>query len=175
MALSQGTKLRTHPVSNSNADVRTRLATAADAAAIIPLVNAAFAVESFLTGTRTDQQRMAKMMQAGEFLIAEDGEGQLLAAVYVELRGARGYFGMLAVDPARQGSGLGRRMIEAAENRCRRLGCNFMDITVLSLRAELLPFYQKFGYLETGREEFTSSRPLQGAAQCHCIVLSKKL
>jgi GNAT superfamily N-acetyltransferase len=118
---------------------------------------------------------MATMMQAGEFLVAETDGGEVLAAVYVEPREARGYFGMLAVDPARQGSGLGRAMIEAAENHCRRLGCNFMDITVLSLRRELLPFYEKFGYVETGREEFRPSRPLKGQAQCHCIVLSKKL
>ena len=82
---------------------------------------------------------------------------------------------MLAVDPGRQGSGLGRVMIEAAEDRCRQQECKFVDITVLSLRPELPPFYRKFGYTETGTEEFTPSRPLKGGVKCHAIVMSKCL
>jgi hypothetical protein len=50
-----------------------------------------------------------------------------------------------------------------------------MDITVLSLRTELPPFYRKLGYVETGAEEFRTSRPLKDGVQCHCIVMSKAL
>jgi ribosomal protein S18 acetylase RimI-like enzyme len=161
---------------NSISPVRTRIATSSDVPAIIPLVNAAFAVETFLDGTRTDRERMTTMMQRGVFLVAEEEAGQLVAAVYVERRSkGRGYFGMLAVDPLRQGSGFGRVMIEAAEDRCRQLECQFMDITVLSLRPELPAFYRKFGYIETGTEEFTPSRSPKDGVKCHCIVMSKCL
>jgi GNAT superfamily N-acetyltransferase len=142
---------------------------------MISMVNAAFAVETFLEGTRTDREGMTAMMQKGEFLVAEAAAGQLVAAIYVEQRNGRGYFGMLAVDPARQGSGFARVMIEAAEDHCRQLGCEFMDITVLSLRPELPAFYRKFGYIETGTEEFTPSRSPKGGVKCHCIVMSKPL
>lgn len=62
-----------------------------------------------------------------------------------------------AVDQARQGEGLGRRMLEAAEDRFRRMGCEAVDITVLSLRPEFPPVYGRLGYVETGTEEFKSS------------------
>jgi hypothetical protein len=50
-----------------------------------------------------------------------------------------------------------------------------MDITVLSLRTELPPFYRKHGYVETGTDEFHTSQPLKPGAECHCILMSKPL
>ena len=152
-----------------------RLATAADIAAIISITNAAFAVETFLDGTRTDAAGLAAMMQKGQFLVAEQRSGHIIASVYIELRGVRGYFGMLAVDPSQQGKGVGRVMVEAAEDHCRVQGCSAMDITVLSLRPELPPYYRKLGYVETGTEEFHPSRPLKAGVECHCIRMSKAL
>ena len=139
------------------------------------LINTAFSVEAFFDGTRTDEERLTAMMEKGRILLAEDGEGKLLASVYMERRRERGYLGMLAVDQARQGEGLGRRMMEAAEDRFRRMGCEAIDITVLSPRTELPPIYRRFGYVETGTEEFKSSRPLRSGVDCHCIVMSKRL
>jgi len=62
-------------------------------------------------------------MRKGDFLVAENPAGQVVATVYVEVRGERGYFGMLAIDPRQQGTGLGQRMVEAAENHCRQHRC----------------------------------------------------
>jgi ribosomal protein S18 acetylase RimI-like enzyme len=115
------------------------------------------------------------MMQKGEILIAEDDDGNLLASIYSELRGNRGYLGMLAVDPAHQRSGLGRQMLAAAEDRFRGQGCEAVDITVLSLRPELPPIYLRFGFVETGSEEFHPTQPLKDGRECHCIIMSKPL
>lgn len=142
---------------------------------MLRVINAAFAIETFLEGTRTDQSGLEEMMDKGQFLLACDSGGNVVASVYVEVRGSRGYFGMLAVDPAQQGRGLGRMMVKAAEEQCRQRGCELMDITVLSLRPELPPLYRKLGYVETGTEEFHPSRPLQAGLECHCITMSKKL
>jgi ribosomal protein S18 acetylase RimI-like enzyme len=156
--------------------VSIRLATPADAFSAIPMVNEAFAVVTFLDGTRTDEQRMAKLMQKGEFLIAADNDsGRIVAFVYTEKRGERGYFGMLAVDPSCQGIGLGRKMVDAAEEHCRESGCKHIDITVLSRRSVLVPYYRNLGYEETGTEEFRPSRPINDGIACHCIVMSKAL
>jgi len=159
---------------NPKLTVHIRAATAVDVPAIIRVVNAAFAIETFLDGTRTDEEGMAEMISKGKFLVAEDG-GRIVASVYVEQGGKRGYFGMLAVAPASQGKGLGRAMVEAAESYCQNRGCTAMDIAVLSLRPELLPLYQKLGYVKTGTEEFHPSRPLKDGVVCHSIIMSKKL
>lgn len=165
--------------------LRIRHATPADRERLIPLINSAFAVETFMQGPRTDQERLAASMEKGVILLAEDlaakdlvaegDSGRLLASIYTELRGARGYVGMLAVDPAHQRSGLGRRMLEAAEEHLRQHGCEAVDITVLSLRPELPPLYRKFGFVETGTEEFVYPHPIKDGQECHCIVMSKPL
>ncbi len=167
--------LMTTPASFDPSALRVRPAAPADRPALIPLINSAFSIETFLEGTRTDEDRLASMMQKGSILLAEDGSGQLLACVYTELRGTRGYLGQLAVDPAHQGAGLGRFIVETAEDRFRQQGCEAVDISVLSLRPELPPIYRRFGYIETGTEEFCPSRPLKSGAACHCIVMSKRL
>ena len=48
---------------------------------MIPVVNAAFAVETFLEGTRTDEIRMAEMMRQGQFLVARNEAGRIVASV----------------------------------------------------------------------------------------------
>ena len=152
-----------------------RLATDADRPRLIPLINAAYSIETFFTGTRTDEERLAAMMRKGDVLAAEDCSGQLFGCVYTEVRGGRGYIGQLAVDPARQSRGLGMRIVAAAEEHLRHQGCEAVDILVLSLRPELPPIYRRYGYVETGVEEFHSSRPLKPGNECHCIVMSKQL
>ncbi|MGH9716868.1 MAG: GNAT family N-acetyltransferase [Candidatus Acidiferrales bacterium] len=155
--------------------MRVRVASEADASAIASIANAAFAIETFIEGMRTDARRVAEMMQLGHFLVAAGRGEPLIASVYIELRGARGYFGMLAVDPMYQGKGFGARMVRAAEDHCRERGCKAMDITVLSLRPELLPFYHRLGYAESGTEDFHPSRPLRTDATCYSVLMSKDL
>ncbi|MGA2807468.1 MAG: GNAT family N-acetyltransferase [Terracidiphilus sp.] len=160
---------------SSSSPVGVRLATEADRPRLISLINSAYSIETFLDGTRTDDDRLAATMQEGEILVAETPSGEILGCVYTEVRGNRGYIGQLAVDPAHQGSGLARRLAEAAEDRFRALGCQAVDITVLSLRPELPRIYRRYGYIETGTEPFHMTQALKDQAECHCIVMSKRL
>jgi sugar-phosphatase len=155
--------------------LRVRTASASDCEALSSLINSAFSIEKFLDGDRTDQAQLKQMMEKGEFLLACDASGQLLASVYVEVRGNRGYFGMLSVHPQQQGNGLGTKMVHAAEEYCRGKGCKAMDLFVLSLRPEVPPLYRKLGYAESGTEEFHPQRAFVGPRECHCIVMSKDL
>ena len=114
------------------------------------------------------------MFDSGEFLLAF-ANGVLVASVYTEVRGESGYFGMLSVRPSEQGTGLGRAIIHAAEQSCRGKGCKRMEIAVLSLRADLPALYRKFGYSETGREPFQTTRLIEGYPPCELIHMSKPL
>ena len=158
----------------NKSDIHIRLASMDDRTAMMPAINEAFAIEKFLEGTRTDEARLAEMMETGEFLIAQNGSKRIVASVYVEIKGERGYLGMLAVDPAEQGQGLGRVMVDAVEQHCRKRGCSGVDLVVISLRTDLPPFYRRLGYVETGTEEFHPSRKLKAGVECHCIVMSKE-
>lgn len=152
-----------------------RPATPADIPAMLPMINAAFSVETFLNGDRTNAETLAKHMQSDQFLLAEDAAGVIHASVLIELHGDTAYFGMLAVDPSRKGRGLGRTMIGAAEDFARERGATRMDITVLSLRPELLPYYRKLGYVENGTKPFEAEHGRRVAEPCHCICMSKLL
>ncbi|MGP8270590.1 MAG: GNAT family N-acetyltransferase [Terracidiphilus sp.] len=166
--------MTTHP-SLDLSSLRLRPAATSDGPRLIPLINSAFSVETFFDGTRTDETRLAAMMNKGTIFLAEESTGRLLGCVYTEVRGARGYIGQLAVAPQHQRAGLGRIIIKAAEDHLRRQGCKTVDITVLSLRPELPPIYRRFGYIESGTEEFHPSVPLKSGIECHCIVMSKPL
>jgi ribosomal protein S18 acetylase RimI-like enzyme len=129
-----------------------RRATSADAAALAELVNAAFAIEEFFVdGDRTHAAEIEQMMHDGAFLVL-DHEGGLAAAVYVE---RRGYFGMLSVQPAFQGMGLGKRLVRIAEALCEASGCATMSIRIINLREELARWYRSLGYRETGIAPYT--------------------
>jgi GNAT superfamily N-acetyltransferase len=154
-------------------ELKTRFAIEADAEAISTLVNAAFKVERFfIDRDRIDPGKVREMLRSGKYLLAEEN-GKLIACVYVELRGKRAYFGLLGVDPSRQGQGLGRKMVEEAERYARAAGCEFMDLRIVNLRAELPPFYRRLGYLETGTEPFAADA--EPSQPCHFIRMSKPL
>jgi GNAT superfamily N-acetyltransferase len=124
-----------------------------DAPAIAALINRAFAVErSFKPGDRITADEVATRLVSGKFLLL--GESGLDACVYLEQRGERAYFGLLAVEPARQGQGLGRRLVAAAEAHARAAGCRHMDLQIVNVRDELVRFYTALGYAECGTAPF---------------------
>lgn len=150
-----------------------RLAVPDDAVTLAPLISLAYRVEDFFKiGDRTDPDDVRARMNSGAFLVLED-RGTVVGCVYVKIDGETGYFGMLSIDPARQGQGLGVRMIHAAEDHCRRAGCREMELEVVNLRTELPPFYRKFGYVESGTRPFTDTEKTK--LPCHFIVMSKSL
>lgn len=128
-------------------EITIRTANETDAEPLVPLINRAFAVElKYFSTERIDLPDLLKHMEKGEFLVAEEA-GELAGCVYLEVRRPDlCYFGLLAVDPNKQGRGIGLKLIEAAENYGREAGCPVMEIRILDLRTELPPFYEKLGY-----------------------------
>ncbi len=155
-------------------EFKVRIAQESDLLAILKVVNQAFVVERFfLEHDRTSLENLSELLRNGTFLIAEDAQRRLVGSVYVELRGDRAYFGMLSVDPARQGTGLGKLLVAAAEDYARQHGCTAMDITVVNLRTELPLFYGKLGYQEVGTAPLHDGMRVTQPA--HLIKMSKSL
>ena len=155
-----------------------RPATLADVDALVRVINLAYLVEAdMFHGTRTTEadvhDRLARPNAV--FLVVPDdaADGVLLGSVHVETRGDRGYFGMLAVDPACQGRGLGRTLVRAAEDHCRATGSVAMDLDVVDLRRELTAFYGSLGYVVVGESPF--ARPEQAKRPVRLIHMTKRL
>lgn len=88
-------------------------------------------------------------------------------------KSSRAYLGLLAVDPTQQQSGIGTMLMDAAEDHCRGLGAGFMDIIVVNLREELLGYYRRRGYVQTGTSAFP--KEIKTNQACHFIKMSKPL
>jgi N-acetylglutamate synthase-like GNAT family acetyltransferase len=151
-----------------------RVAEIQDAEAIVSVINAAFRhAESFLIDQdRIDVETVRDLLQKGSFLVAED-LGVLCGCVYVEPRGDRSYLGLLSVDPQRQKSGLGSKLMQATEDHCAKAGSRFMDLRIVNLRKELPSFYHHRGYVDTGTEPFPPG--LNPKLPCHFVKMSKAL
>ena len=106
------------------------------------------------------------------FLISEEG-GTLAGCVFAERRSTgRGYIGLLAVEQACQGRGVGKRLMAAAEGWCQSSGCDDVEITVVSVRTELFPFYESLGYVTRGESPFPV-KPTK--VPCHLVIMGKRL
>jgi ribosomal protein S18 acetylase RimI-like enzyme len=155
-----------------------RTAVDVDVPELVRLINRAYEVEHFFAAgerTTTAQVRERMARASSSFLVTDTAlaSGTLAACVWVEVRGDRGYFGMLAVDPEQQGRGLGRSLVLAAETHCRKAGCRFLDISVVNLRTELPAFYRQFGFAPYGTAPFHDPKTLTGPA--HLVLMTKPL
>jgi GNAT superfamily N-acetyltransferase len=159
--------------------LRVRHATREDLSALVRVINRAYRVEAFFVGGDrvTPAQVEARLATADAvFLVIDDPEpGRLAGCVFVEVRGERGYFGLLSVDPDRQKQGLGRVLVEAAENHCRAAGCRFLDLDVVDLRNELPPFYRRLGYEAIGVAPFPAEQAPRLLRDAHLVMMTKSL
>jgi GNAT superfamily N-acetyltransferase len=80
---------------------------------------------------------------------------------------------MLSIDPTRQRQGAGRLLVDAVESRARERGCRFMDLHIVNLREELIPYYRRLGYAEGQTLPF--SEPSRASKPCFFIVMTKSL
>ncbi len=150
-----------------------READASEAGALVGLINRAFEVERFfLHGDRTNLEGVTELFAKGHFLVAENRSG-LAGCVYIEKRGVQAYLGLLSIEPRLQRRGLGLRLTAAAEDFARSLGCEAMDLRIVSVREELPAFYQRAGYMEIRTEPFPAEADPQ--IPCHFVVMSKSL
>jgi ribosomal protein S18 acetylase RimI-like enzyme len=149
----------------SGARLKYRPAEPADAAAVVALVESAYRGESsrmgwtteeaILGGQRTDVQEVLDAVQDPQSVLllafSEDG-GTLIACCHLERRDDHAYFGMFAVRPALQRAGVGKSVIAEAERHVvARWGAREMHMTVITVREELIAWYERRGYRRTGK------------------------
>ncbi len=140
-----------------------REARPADVGAIVALVESAYRGDSsrkgwtteadMLDGQRTDAEGVAALLgKPGNRVLLAEANGELLACAHVEQQGDAAYFGMFSVQPQQQGGGVGRAMLAEAERIAREeWACGEMQMTVISVRDELIAWYERRGYRRTGR------------------------
>ncbi|MGV9880081.1 GNAT family N-acetyltransferase [Streptomyces sp. NPDC003006] len=140
-----------------------RDAVSADVGALVALIESAYRGDAsragwtteadILEGQRTDPQGVVEVIDSpASRLLAVERDGTLVACCQLEHRGGHVYFGMFAVSPAQQGAGLGKVIIAEAERVAREeWGAREMHMTVISVRDDLIAWYERRGYRRTGK------------------------
>jgi ribosomal protein S18 acetylase RimI-like enzyme len=160
-----------------------------DISVLVRLINSAYRGEGskkgwtteadLLDGTRTDEINIADLMndQNSVFLKYLNEENEIIGSVYLQKQTSKLYLGMLSVSPDLQAAGIGKRLMAAADDYAIKNQCTNIFMTVISVRHELIGWYERHGYKKTGEtkpfpigEKFgTQKQPLE------LIVLEKKV
>ena len=144
-------------------DVSFREAAEDDVDALVALVESAYRGDAsragwtteadILQGQRTDPEGVLAVIKSPDSrLLTVERDGAVVACCQLEHRGEHAYFGMFAVSPQLQGAGLGKLIITEAERTVRESwGVREMHMTVISVRNDLIAWYERRGYRRTGR------------------------
>ena len=143
-----------------------RIAKGSDAPALNKLVNSAYRGDGskkgwtteadLLDGIRTSEEALRKMIaNARAVVLLAEENGELTGCVYLEKQDDSLYLGMLTVKPELQGKGLGAQLMAASEKHAKDKGCKKIKMTVITARDELIAYYKRKGFVDTGfRQDF---------------------
>jgi ribosomal protein S18 acetylase RimI-like enzyme len=130
------------------------------------LLNSAYRGESSKHGWTTEAHLIAGDVRANKevinkvwdtagsvFLKYISNENEFAGCVNLQKIVNKIYLGMFAVSPDKQGSGIGKKMLEAAELYAKEKNCVAIFMSVISLRTELIEWYKRHGYIDTGEKK----------------------
>lgn len=176
-------------MAKAGSDHKIEVAAAADASRLAELVNSAYRGDyarqgwtteaDLLDGTRTDEQALREIIaRPGTVILKYIEQEKILGCVELDVQSEGLYLGMLTVEPSLQGKGVGKILLQASEDYARRKGCACVFMTVITVRSELVDWYKRHGYVDTGkRKPFAFSDPRFGQPRqpLEFMVLKKEL
>jgi ribosomal protein S18 acetylase RimI-like enzyme len=171
-----------------SADLIITIATKKDVDALEKLVNGAYRGENskkgwtteadLLGGIRTDADALLKMINRGDSIILKcsNSNNHLIGCVYLQKQEEKLYLGMLTVSPEVQAKGIGKKLLKAAEEYAQTQDCKAITMTVISLRKELINWYERHGYRKTGQRKPFPNDPRFGIQKqpLEFIVMEKE-
>jgi ribosomal protein S18 acetylase RimI-like enzyme len=150
---------------------------AADIASLNTLINSAYRGEfskkgwtteaDILEGSRTTEAELLEIIQDKHNTILKYSEhNKIIGCVLLKAKEIELYLGMLTVSPELQNSGIGKKLLQQAEVFAAELGLPKIVMTVISVREELISWYKRNGYVDTGvREPFPVSHVFNPTTQ----------
>ena len=167
----------------------TTIATAIDIPELIQLINSAYRGEASRKGwtteadllegdLRIDDGSLSQLMnKPGAVILKFVSDNNITGCVYLEKQGKDLYLGMLSVSPAVQAQGIGKKLLNAAEEYGKQQECRAIVMNVISLRKELINWYERHGYIRNSETKpFPYNDKFGIATQpLKFVVLEKKL
>jgi ribosomal protein S18 acetylase RimI-like enzyme len=121
-----------------------RSAVAEDEQAVVALWRACDLVASY--NDPVVDFRFAKAGPCSDVLVAVDDGGELAGSVMVGHDGHRGWLYYVAASPASRSKGVGRHMVQAAEDWLRQRGVGKAQLLVRETNTKVVGFYQHLGF-----------------------------
>ena len=157
-----------------------RKATHEEAGFIAKLVNSAYRGDpskagwtseaDLLDGQRTDSSEVESLIQdaANSMILLCLQTDEIIGSVLLQKTQEAAYLGMFVIRPDLQGNGIGKLFLSAAE-RLAQAEWNVSKITmsVITLRPELIAFYERRGYRRTGEVLPFPDDPAAGIPKVH--------
>jgi GNAT superfamily N-acetyltransferase len=110
-------------------------------------------------GPRITPEKLAALLDAQDVVVLicertkQDGSKQIVGCIQCDKKGDDAHVGMLAVDPDEQSGGVGRTLMQAADDWARtKYGAKRMVGEIISGRPELMEWYKRQGYRLTGEK-----------------------
>ena len=143
-------------------------ATEEDHGAIVDLTNLAFrsvgpsaswnSEADFIEGQRLTESLLKEDLAAKPDAVLltcrNDPHGELLGTVWLEpKRDGVWYLGLLTVRPDQQNKQVGRALLALAEDFAKQQGACRIRMSVVNVRATLIAWYQRRGYVLTGETQ----------------------
>lgn len=138
-------------------------ATTNDLPELVALINSAYRGEASKKGwtteagllkgeLRTDIATLTNLINNPQAVILKytTAEGTITGSVYLEKQERGLYMGLLSVSPLHQAGGVGRQLISAAEQYAKDTDCSGIFMSVITVRHELIAWYERQGFLNTG-------------------------
>jgi ribosomal protein S18 acetylase RimI-like enzyme len=144
--------------------------TTQDVPELVPLINSAYRGDASKKGwtteadllegeLRTDIPALTNLLSNPDarMLKYTTTHGTITGCVYLEKMERGLYLGMLTVSPLQQAGGIGKQLLAAAELYGKEKDCSCIFMNVISIRYELIAWYERHGYHKTGE-----TKPMPG-------------
>jgi len=107
----------------------------------------------FIGNKRTNEETVTKLINkpGAVFLKYTNENGIIDGCVFLHKKESRLYLGMFSVSPSEQGKGIGKRLLNAADEYAKEQHCSLIHMTVITVREDLIAWYEKNGYQRTGK------------------------
>ncbi len=165
------------------------VATVKDISQIVLLLNSAYRGDASRKGwtteadliagdVRTNEQQVQDVMQQeGSVFLKYEEAGEIIGCVNLQQHDDKIYLGMFSVQPGLQGGGIGKELMKAAEEYALQKNIHFIYMSVISVRKELIDWYKRRGYYETGERKIFNEDGITGRhlQPLEFMILEKKL
>lgn len=134
-----------------------------DITELVPLINSAYRGEASKKGWTTEADLLVGAMRTDVAMLTElmsnpnsvvlkfmNEENKIIGSVYLDIQERGLYLGMLTVSPLLQAGGIGKQLMYAAETFAKENNCSCIFMNVISIRNELVAWYERLGYYKTG-------------------------